>query len=390
MSHHAISQHHPHIKYLDHKELDALYWSVFIKGLGDSFISVFTAIYLLTLGFSLQSVGIYYILYFAVSGIILPYLSMRLGHQWGVKKTLALGIFVLIIYYAMLGFLKYGLPYQIVGIIYGIGASLYYSAFQLDLARAIRTRSSGRSLSNVKIFSILASVIGPVIGALFIIKMSFVFLFLIVIAISALSTVPLMQRGDYTIKERMPSPLESIRAGNKRKGWMYFLFGITESAVDILWPVFIFVHYPNLLSIGGIVSITSLILLFIIYFLGKMADRNSLRAYRTGVLTHAPTWILRLVWITPGGLLMGNLLGSATSSLVAITVDQTMYRDAKDSSSSTASLLFRSYSAGVGRILILFVAILLNSSTALFIVVAALTLLQLLTSPYKNISHANS
>jgi MFS family permease len=383
MSHHAISRHHPHIKYLNHKELDALYWSVFIKGIGDSLISVFTAVYLLSLGFTIRSVGVYYIIYFVISGLLLSRPSMWLGHVWGVKKTLALGIAFLIIYYALLGFVKSGLPYQITAVVYGIGASLYWSAFQLDLARAIRTRASGRALSSIQICSILASVVGPLVGAVFIVKLSFVFLFGIVIAILACSTLPLFKSGDYKIAERMPTFTRSLSAGTRRKGYMYFLYGITESAVDILWPVFLYMHYPHLLSIGGIISFTSLLMLFVIYTIGKLADRNTVQAYRTGVLTNAPTWILRMFWLTPGGLLVGNLLGSATSSLVAITVDQTMYRDAKDAETSTASLLFRSYAAGLGRILILVIAVLWDNSSAVFVIISLVTLLQVVTVPIR-------
>ena len=165
---------------------------------------------------------------------------------------------------------------------------------------------------------------------------------------------------------------------------MYSLFGTTESAIDILWPVFLFLSYPNILSVGGIISVTSLLMLIIFYAAGKFADRNTHAAYRTGTLTHSPTWLLRLLLITPGGLLMGNFLGSATSSLIAISVDRTMYRDMKRGDSTSAVLLFRNYYSALGRISILILAAMTQNLILLFWVVAALTLIQTFFAPQKH------
>ena len=386
MSHTALSRHHPHLKYLDHKEIDALYASVFIKGIGDSLISIFTAIYLLHTGFSLKSVGLYYIIFFAVSAFA-SRMSMRIGQSWGVKKTLALGITFLIVYYLLLTLISSGFPYQLVALTYGIGGALYWSAFQLDLAMALRNRSAGRTLSFIKIFTILSGIAGPVIGALFIVKSSFVFLFLIVGAVLFCSVIPLLRRGDYRIAGGIPSVKESLGWGETRKAIMYAFYGVTESAADILWPVFLYLHYPYILSVGGIVSLTSLLMLGFLYISGRLADRHAYRTFQVGVMAQAPTWILRLLWLTPGGLLFGNFLGSATSSLVAITVDQTMYHDAKSSDNAVAPLLFRTYYAAVGRIAILIIAVIADSFTVLFVIVAILTLFQLLGAP-KHRSHS--
>ena len=380
MSHTALSRHHPHLKYLDHKEIDALYASVFIKGIGDSLISIFTAIYLLHIGFSLSSVGIYYIIFFTVSALA-SRASMQLGKLWGVKKTLALGIAFLIIYYLLLTLIASGFPYQIVALTYGIGGALYWSAFQLDLARALRSRSAGRTLSLIKIFTILSGIVGPVVGALFIVKSSFAALFLIVSAVLFCSVIPLLRRGDYHIEGAVPSFAESVGWGKPRTAAMYALYGVTESATDILWPVFLYLHYPHILSVGGIVSLTSVLMLGFLYISGRFADKNPLRTFQVGVLSHAPTWIFRLMWLTPGGLLIGNFLGSATSSLVAITVDQTMYHDAKNSDNAAAPLLFRTYYATLGRVAVLLIAVAINNFTALFVMIAILALFQLLGAP---------
>jgi hypothetical protein len=268
--------------------------------------------------------------------------------------------------------------------LYGTGASFYWSAFHLDLAGAIRSKTSGQSLSNVKIFTILAGVLGPVVSAVFIVNSSFAALFIVVAVILACSTIPLLRHGDYKMGDPLPSIKDSLTVNEPRKAWMYGLYGVTESALDILWPVFLFLNYPNLISVGGIVSLTSLMLLVVIHFVGRFADRRPLQVYRVGILSSAPSWVIRLVWLTPGGLLVSNLLGTITASMVAITLDQSMYHEARTTPNAIAALLFRTYYAAIGRIGILIIAVITNSPTVLFLAVAVITLLQLATKP----SHA--
>lgn len=382
MANPAESGHNQHLKYLDRKEIDALYWSVFIKGIGDSLISIFTAIYLLHLGFTVKSVAIYYIIYFFVYSA-LSRSSMKLGSLIGVKKSLAAGIVFFIIYYQLLITVKSGLPYQFVALIYGGGAALYWSAFQIDLSRALRSRSAGKALSSIQIITIISGIAGPLIGALFIIKASFAALFIVVSVALIASALPLLKRGDYKISGEVATVKDSIKSGTMREAWMYGLYGLTESAVDILWPVFLYLHYPHILSLGGIISFTSLLMVAVFYFNGKLADKDPLQAYKVGVLTNAPTWILRLLWLTPGGLLIGNMLGTATSSLVNITVDQHMYKKAKHSDNATAPLLFRNYYSAVGRISVLALVAALNSTTFVFVLISVIVFLQYLVRPRK-------
>lgn len=389
MSHAASSSHHQHLKYLDHKEIDALYWSVFIKGIGDSLISIFTAIYLLHLGFSVRSVAVYYIIYFLIYSL-LSRSGMVLGQKFGVKKTLATGIGVFICYYLLLATIKVGMPYQYVAVVYGVGAALYWSSFQLDMARALRVRSAGESLSLIQIVTIASGILGPLLGALMIVRSSFTYLFLVVSLILVCSVLPLLRRGDYKIRGRIASPEVAVAAGSRREAWMYGLYGLTESAVDILWPVFLYLHYPHLVSVGGIISVTSLIMVAILYVNGKIADKNQVRAYKLGVLSNAPTWFLRLLWLTPGGLLAGNLIGAATGSLVNIAVDQRMYRQAKFTDNATAPLLFRNYYSALGRIGILAMVALLNNSAAVFVLVGAVALLQYVASPKTAMRNPNT
>ncbi|HEY2004261.1 MAG TPA: MFS transporter [Candidatus Saccharimonadia bacterium] len=379
MGHTSLSQHQPHLKYLDHRELGALYWSVFIKGIGDSLISIFTAIYLLEIGFHLPEVAIFYILYFAICALGARF-SMHLSQVWGVKKTLGTGTIVFIIYFFLLTRIPVGIPYWLVGIVYGCGASLYWSAFQLDLAAAIRSRTAGQSLSYIQILAISAGIIGPVFGALFIVHWSFAALFILVSAILAASLAPLLKRGDYQMPDEIPSWRSSLTASSPLKALRYGLYGATESAVDILWPVFIYLTYPHLVSIGGIVGLTSLLMLIVSYFAGKWADRSQILVYRTGILTGASTWLFRLLWLTPTGLLIGNFLGTATNSLVALTLDQSMYHDAKAGTSTPAILLFRTGYAAIGRIAVLAIACFINRLEVLFIITAVITLSQIFIS----------
>lgn len=115
------------------------------------------------------------------------------------------------------------------------------------LLKALRTRSAGKSLSLIHIVTILSDIVGPLVGALLIVRSSFTSLFFLVSVILVCSVIPLFKRGDYKVQGRVAVARDVVTTGSHREAWMCGLYGLNESTVDILWSVFLFLHYPHLL-----------------------------------------------------------------------------------------------------------------------------------------------
>jgi hypothetical protein len=153
------------------------------------------------------------------------------------------------------------------------------------------------------------------------------------------------------------------------------------AASEVLWPIFIFINYPNLLSLGGIIGLTSLVLIAVVYLVGRMTDSNEDRPYRAGLKLHAVIWPLRLALVAPAGLLASNFLGSASAAMADIPFNKSVYRDVRRTEDPISYLLACEFSLNLGRVAILAVAVAVDNSSWLFILVGILTLGRLLVMP---------
>lgn len=381
MLYHSPNQHFKSHHYLKHKELGSLYASYFIKLFSESFISVFTAIFLLSVGFGITEVALYYIIYFAAQCLI-SFPARALMQYVGVVKTLGLGIIGYIGYYFLLQRIGDGIPYQVVALSYGMASGIYFSAFNVELAHALKkSRTEGAAVAMVRILMVVASIAGPVVGALFVSRFSFQLLFTIVAILLVFSLLPLFFSGDYKVTLPRFSLNRILRYGSQRRTFVYGVSGTVTSGLDILWPVFIYLNYQNYVAVGGIMSLTALALTVVIYWAGRYADLHHAASYRMGVLSHAPTWVIRLVLLTPGGLLVSNLASSVTAYLLDVALNKAIYHSANQSHNATDYFLYVNLCITLGRIFALAVAALTQNLTLVFMLIALFTFAHLALLP---------
>lgn len=388
MLHHGSKHHFQLYYYLRHKELGALYASYFIKLFGESFISVFTAIFLLVNGFSISQVAIYYIIYFAVA-FTWGFVARASMKHIGVVKTLGTGIVGFILYYYFLRGIADGVPYQFVAAIYGVAAGMYFSAFNVELAHALRRdKNEGSAVAMIRIIALLTGIVGPLAGAIFVTQLSFELLFMLVSVVLVFSVLPLFWVGDYKVSLPHFSLRRIFAYGSFRRGGVYALNGAVMVGLEILWPAFIYLNFKNFIAVGGIVSATSLAMSVIIYVIGRFSDHHQAQSYKYGVLSHAPTWLLRLVLLTPGGLLVSNLLSSVTAYLIDIPLNKAVYHAANQSKHAVDYFIFVGICTTIGRIGLLVVAVAVSNMTVVFGIIAVLTMLHLLLLPELKQTHA--
>lgn len=358
--------HHTLVKYFRHKELDELYLSVFLKSFASSLISIFVPIYLLLSGFGIRDVALYYIVYYASVTFLVPF-CMLINSKIGIKKTMAVGTFILIIFYFMLGYVDKGLPYPFAAMTFAIAVAFYYPAFHIEFTRAVVRKQEGTETSVLKIIAILCATFAPLIGSLFIAKISFGFLFILVSVLLFISAMPLFFTPDYYVKFSRISIRSIVHSDSKRKAIAYQSDGALNIVSGIFWPVFIFLTVKNIVSLGFIVSLTSLLLIVMIFRLGKLSDRSTKKTLRLGVYTHASSWIIRLVLLSPFGLFLSNLFSSMTSSAIEIPFNKIIYEKAERAKDIANYFIFREFNLEFGRLVILFAAFITQSLFWMFI-----------------------
>ncbi len=352
-------------KYFHNKELDELYLSVFLKSLAESLINIFVPIYLLQLGYSLFDIAFYYLIYYLAVALFMP-LGMAFNSTLGIKKTMALGTTILLSGYYLLNSLNNN--YYWAALVLGISISIYYSAFHVEFTKSADKKEEGEELSILKVLAMLAAVLGPFAGSLFITELSFSFLFLIVGILLFLSILPLFFSKDFKTKPTRLSFKDVSKVDTKSKAISYQANGIISMVTSIFWPIFIYTTLGTVTYLGGIISGTSVLMIFIVLFIGRLVDKNNRLAIWLGTFSHAPTWILRIFLLNPAGIFISNLLNSITLSLMEISFGKIVYQQAEKTKDLAAYFVFRSFNLNLGRILLLIAAMFFQNLTWLFIV----------------------
>ena len=369
--------HGPISHYFKNKEMDELYVSIGIKALAQSIIQIFIPIYLYKLGFSISTIALYYIIFFT-SITFFMYFSMRLNYHLGLKKVLSLGTFVLIGYYFLLDQLSRGnIHYSIVAITLGLSMAIYYSSFHIYFTKFSDKKHEASEISIIRALFRFAAIIGPLIGAFLITKGSFRASFLIVSGLLFISIFPLFLTKDKKINNPKISINRILKADSKKKGLAYIASGIIGVTAGILWPLFIFLNIKKVITLGFIISIGSLITIFFLFMMGKIADKHKRKMLKVGIYSHSITWPIRLFFLTPVGIFIMNMLSSITLLMIDLPFSKITYEKGRKSKNIANYFLFREMNLQIGRLTVLLIAFFTGSIYWTFILAFFATFLYL-------------
>lgn len=370
--------------YFANKEMDELYISIGIKALAQSIIQIFIPVYLYKLGFSISNIALYYIIFF-LSITFFMYFAMNLNYKLGLKKVLAIGTIILIGYYFLLDQLSNGtIHYSIVAIIYGISMAVYYSSFHIYFTKFSDKKHEASEVSIIRALFRFAAIIGPLIGAVLITRESFRASFLIVSGLLIISILPLFITKDKKIKKPKITIKRILKADTKKKGLSYIASGILGVTAGVLWPLFIYLNIKTVISLGLIISIGSLITIFFLFLIGKIADKHKTRVLKTGIYSHSITWPIRLFFLTPIGIFVMNLLSAITLLMIDLPFSKLIYEKGKKSKSIANYFLFREMNLQIGRLIVLLIAFFTGSIYWTFILSFFATFIYLVLLRDKN------
>ncbi|MFC1648762.1 MFS transporter [Nanoarchaeota archaeon] len=354
------------VHYFNNRELNEIYFSVFLKSTAESLISIFVPIYLYQLGFGIFEIALYYLIWSLVTGSMMQ-TGMRLNSKFGVKKMMMVGTLLLIFYYYLLNLVQGGYPFWIPAIASGFSTAFYWSAFHLEFARGAEKKKEGSEASMLKIVTLVAAVTGPLVGSYIIFTTSFSFTFFFAAAILLASVLPLFATKDFKVKIQDLGLKKIAKADTMRKAFTYQCNSIINMSAALFWPLFIYLTIDDIVSVGLIISLTSFLLIILIAYWGELADKDVKKAMKMGTYAHAPLWPLRLLFLTPFGLFISNFLSSATISAIDVSFNKIIYETAGKSTDKANYFIFREYNLTIGRIIILVAAMLTQSIYWIFI-----------------------
>lgn len=362
------------------KVQNALLLTVFIKSTSESFISVFVPIFLLTHGLNLRQVFTYSLLVFVFTFLSML-LGLKLNQYIGMKKTLVLGIITTIVFYMALHAFTSGFNFMLIGIIDGFALGFYFAAYNMLLTRAMKRGKEGRGASKQQIAGILAGICGPTIGAVLVHDVSYQGLFLVVTGLLVIAPIPLFFSKDIKAKKQSLELAKLLSTKPNRVNRITFVQGMLFASTTF-WPVYLYLHYPNIVALGLLATVTSALTIMMTFIVGSSVDRKQRLAYRLGGLLYAPTWIGRLIFISPLGLGLSSLVGSLLAIGPTMAVNKDIFHVAKTSKNQSAHFAMTELYMDGGRVALFGLAVLVPSLVFIFVLASIATLFYVVSAPH--------
>ena len=304
-------------------ELHELYLNQVIQAFAISLIGVFIPIYLIKLGYGFDFALLFVGAMFLGIGMFSPF-GAAISCRIGMKRSIMLRLPLWLVYYGILMYLQYErLPEALlflVGIYGGMVDSIYWHSVNSEFVRNSNKLHRGEQTSHMIAFPSLANIIGPTIGAFLLSEIGFPPLFLIVMVLMGVSVLPLFTTGDKMRRYKFTPKMTTFRLGDRLHAG-FFAQGLIYFAEGIIWPLWIFITFGNLIDVGIAMSAVAIGIFLVTIMVGGLSDHRSKHSImRFGGLGYLFVWIARFFASTYMETILLSLLGGIFFSVIAVSI----------------------------------------------------------------------
>ncbi len=344
-------------------DLMHLFLSGVARRVAVSLLTLFSPIYIYqigrNLGFPTGPSIIMVLAYFFLGGgvkLITFTISENLSQKIGFKHIIwASGIPFLIFIPAIIFASTY--PYLLIlaGISWGVHAGFFWWGYHGYFVKTEEKEHFGQSVGEANFLETTASVLAPISGALITNYLGFTPLFILSAAFLAASLVFLGK--DHEKRQKRDIKFSEVLALIKKHKYISLSY-IGSSAEGIIytdiWPLFLFLFFGQVISLGAIVSAASLMAAGFSVALGGWVDRQGeRRIVAVGAPLTTLAWILRILNKTFPFFVIADSIENFGARMVALPLNALTYKKAAEAEAAKA-ILFRETTLIIGA----FIAIL--------------------------------
>ncbi len=319
------------------KNLEQFFYGIFFYRLGSGLISLAGPIFLFTIGQNfpwIQSLpldsfskGLFFVLIFLLLERVVILITAaplakaipRIGFHWG----MILGI---ILFAGRVGlydfFLRYPVTFLLSILVSSIGAQLFWLSYHTYFNLEVNIGKIGEEVGGIEFVTRLTQVIAPLVGALIAGKLGFVFALWSGVVFYAIAIIFLLSlpRLHTNLHWHWSHFFDWLRDRTWRRSALALsAFTWEELGIIIFWPIFLFITFNEIESVGYILSTASMISLLFIYLSGWIFDHrrkeSALIQKISGVIISF-LWIPRVLFATsPITLVLNDALDRLTISV---------------------------------------------------------------------------
>ncbi|MCW8966392.1 MAG: MFS transporter [Candidatus Pacearchaeota archaeon] len=327
---------HDNIYHYFHTELSKLELSVWLHTIGNSLINMFIPIILLMSGFSLIQV-IFFLFIFNLIDVPLNFTARWFTIKIGARNTIIIGmlfeiISFIILYYATFNWIIL-LTFAFASAVFD---TFYWVAQWFIFNECVRIKKgTGKQVGFLFIVRKVGSLISPLIGALFLIFLDKRFLIFLSILFIIFSIIPLFW---IKLDFMQPKIKQNFRKffkdkENKTNFFSLLLKVIPETVESTVLPIFIFITFSSLETVGILPMITTFSSIIFTYYIGKFADKyNKTSLMLLGSLSVALIWIIRALFPQISIFYISTIFMGFVASLIDVPIDTKLVENGKKTS----------------------------------------------------------
>jgi MFS family permease len=263
-----------------------------LTDLGLGFIQVFIPVYLLSLGYPLTLVMLWYIfqdVVFVAASFVSVYFSNKIGlvHCFQVRFLFLVSELLLLIYLPSYSQLFYVIPLFI-----GIEMAFFWIPLNTLMVRNTNHGSMGQAISQMSAYPKILTMFCPIAGAFIAVHFGFNLLFIIAMLIVLVASVPIWSlRSEKTNFIFSKKSVIKIWKDSKR----FFIPEIVSSFVEtggLILSIFIYLKLLSVTQIGYMGTIAAVSSVFFTITIGKLTDEwNKYKLMKISAFTASIIWI---------------------------------------------------------------------------------------------------
>lgn len=347
-----------YVHYFLNRELSELYLSFSLRTFALSMISIFVPLYLLKIGYDLIAVLTFFMIFSMIHGVISVSVA-KLSMKIGIKHAITLSIPFLILYFILLYTLPtYNWPLAILAMVGAVSNALFWFSFHVDFSKFSVKKVRGQEIGILRILTSSLNVVGPLIGAIIISFISFLYLFLFVSSLLIISMVPLFYSKDIHVKQKIS--LKKVFRSSSIKDFLVFMGNGAENAGGaVIWPIFIFIIVGTYLSLGMITAIATSLSLITVFIVGRLCDRlKRRRILKFGSVAHSLTWFFKAFVTTGPQIVLINSFSGIINTFKDISYTAMVY-DKANKKNIVEFIVLREIGISIGRVMFFMLMILM-------------------------------
>jgi MFS family permease len=260
---------------------------------------IFVPIYLLRLGYGLERVLLYFVVY-SISVFLFTYLAGLLSGRIGLKRTMMLYFPLLLAFLAMVMLLKYvAFPLWLIAIFSGSNIAFYWYPLNVFFVCCSSQEKMGEGYGKLSAYPKATGWIAPLLGGW--IASAFSQGFLVIFALSGLiflvSLIPIFTMEDIFPEIRLQiKPFVEFFTRYQKYIFIETLHYFQVFSEQTIWPIFVFITFNSIFSIGVMGTALAAGSYFMMLFTGVGSDKGKRKSLLLwGACVMSIIWILRAV-----------------------------------------------------------------------------------------------